>query len=295
MMCTFSSKAWLGVILLAAPFLSIHTYAAEQVFVFEQGLNGYEGMEDNSIFEESENSGGGTAGIFAGTTAQIRVRRALLWANLSSIPAGATVTSVTLEMTVDRSGLNSGESPFTIHRLLKDWGEGDVEPSGEGGFGAPAEAGDATWTYNFFNTSEWDTAGGDFTATASATANAGQTGSTATWTSETMAADVQGWIDDPASNFGWLIKSDQEGAAGVVKKFFSSEAADNRPRLTIVVNVPPAPGADINGDSAFDAVDVQLAINAALDIDIGGLDADVDNNGAVDAVDVQLVINAALE
>ena len=51
---------------------------------------------------------------------------------------------------------------------------------------------------------------------------------------------------------------------------------------------------DINGDSAVNATDVQLVINAALGLSIGGLDADIDNSGDVDATDVQLVINAAL-
>jgi hypothetical protein len=54
------------------------------------------------------------------------------------------------------------------------------------------------------------------------------------------------------------------------------------------------PPADIDADGNIDAVDVQLVINGALGIDIGGLDADVDDNSDVDAVDVQLVINAAL-
>lgn len=56
---------------------------------------------------------------------------------------------------------------------------------------------------------------------------------------------------------------------------------------------PLIPG-DINGDGKVDAVDVQLVINAALDIDIEGLDADVNGDSEVNAVDVQLVINAAL-
>lgn len=56
---------------------------------------------------------------------------------------------------------------------------------------------------------------------------------------------------------------------------------------------PLIPG-DINRDGKVDAVDVQLVINAVLDIDIEGLDADVNDDGEVNAVDVQLVINAAL-
>ena len=51
---------------------------------------------------------------------------------------------------------------------------------------------------------------------------------------------------------------------------------------------------DISADRAVDAVDVQLVINAALDLDIGDLNADINVDALVNAVDVQLVINAAL-
>ncbi|MBI5091967.1 MAG: hypothetical protein HZB26_05925 [Candidatus Hydrogenedentes bacterium] len=75
-----------------------------------------------------------------------------------------------------------------------------------------------------------------------------------------------------------LVVTDSEAHAG---------APDT---VTIFVKRP----SDINGDQAFNAVDVQLVINAALGLDIGGLDADVDGNADVNAVDVQTVTNAAL-
>lgn len=51
---------------------------------------------------------------------------------------------------------------------------------------------------------------------------------------------------------------------------------------------------DIDQSGQVNAIDVQLVINGALGIDIGGLDADVNADAAVNAIDVQLVINAAL-
>ena len=50
---------------------------------------------------------------------------------------------------------------------------------------------------------------------------------------------------------------------------------------------------DIDGDGSVDAADVQLAINAALGLDISG-DADMDHNGKVNAVEIQAIINEAL-
>jgi hypothetical protein len=50
---------------------------------------------------------------------------------------------------------------------------------------------------------------------------------------------------------------------------------------------------DINQDGAFNAVDVQLVINAVLGISVE-FDCDVNRDGAVNAVDVQQTINAVL-
>ncbi len=51
--------------------------------------------------------------------------------------------------------------------------------------------------------------------------------------------------------------------------------------------------ADIDCDQAINAIDVQLAVNAALGLDTG-FNCDINNDGAMNATDVQLVINAAL-
>ncbi|HOF41757.1 MAG TPA: dockerin type I domain-containing protein, partial [Candidatus Hydrogenedentes bacterium] len=50
---------------------------------------------------------------------------------------------------------------------------------------------------------------------------------------------------------------------------------------------------DVDGNGKVNAVDVQLVINAVLDL-IKLPTADINRNGAINAVDVQLVINAAL-
>lgn len=70
--------------------------------------------------------------------------------------------------------------------------------------------------------------------------------------------------------------------------------ANNALTRVFDVSVPAFHTCDIDRDGDVDAVDVQLVINAALSLDIGGFDADVDDLNGVSAVDVQMVINAAL-
>jgi hypothetical protein len=229
---------------LAVFFLtSLPAMGANQLFVFEQGVNGYSGFDDTTIFSELTNSGGGTDGTFSGTNNQLDERRALIRADLSNIPAGSTILSVQLQMTVEMSGANFGNINYALHPVTSDWGEGTVVGLSAGGFGGPANTGDATWVSNFHNVSTWLAAGGDFSVTASATAPAGLADTSVTWNSAGMATDVQQWLDTPATNHGWMLISALEGTKQRIKKFKSSEATSGKPVLIILVQLPPGPPA----------------------------------------------------
>ena len=53
---------------------------------------------------------------------------------------------------------------------------------------------------------------------------------------EALVADVQGWLDDPATNRGWIVIG-VEGVRKTSKRLFSREHDDpaERPRLTIEI------------------------------------------------------------
>lgn len=187
-------------------------------------------IKDNTIYEEGDLSNG-AGDLFAGVTGQtVQSRRALLAFDIAgNIPAGATVTSAQLTLQVIKT--TSGPQPFTIHRLLADWGEGT---SVDNGRGAAATPGDATWTSRFFNTERWSSAGGDFVADASATQDIGSSGEAFNWGSTPqMVADVQAWLMAPGANFGWLVQGN-ETTARTTKRFASREAEDAlRPKLVV--------------------------------------------------------------
>lgn len=227
---------------LVALLLTVATTTSAETYRFEQGADGYTGFRDTTLFQDlPSNAGGGIDGIFSGTIRTSFLRRALISADLSSIPADAVVTSARLEMVVERSGGNFGDIAYGLHRLQRAWGEGEaLIPSDPGGLGAPAAAGDATWGDAFFTQEPWTTPGGDFESTASATTNAGQQGSAAIWEGPGLTADVQAWVSNPASNFGWIIITPDEGIIQRVKKFSSSEALVNRPVLIVETQDPPS-------------------------------------------------------
>ena len=193
-------------------------------------------VKDNTLIEHVSGavSNGAGPAFFAGRIGQGGRRRAVLAFKVGdSIPAGSTIQAVTL--TLNMSATMAGPFGVSAHALTQDWGEGTSNAGG--GVGAPSTPGDATWIHTFFSTSFWTSAGGDFAANASATTTVAGVGSY-TWSSPGMVADVQGWLDDPSTDFGWILVGD-ESTFPTVKRFDSREAAASvRPNLKIDYGVP---------------------------------------------------------
>ncbi len=198
---------------------------------------------DSSIFSEGVLSNGGGVYLFTGLTVVGTERRALLAYDLSAIPSGSTVQSVSLDVTVSRT--ISQTITVRMHRLLASWGEGTVDADGQEGTGAPAEAGDATWLQRRLGGDAWINPGGDFVPTESARTGLRVNG-TYTYSSGTLAEDVQLWLDDPSQNHGWILIANAAAGFGSAKRLNSRENADaaTRPLLTVTFSGPvaaPAP------------------------------------------------------
>jgi hypothetical protein len=175
--------------------------------------------------------------FFAGETGMGDLRRGVLAFDIvGNVPAGSTILGVTLSLNMSRTASNTART-VELHKLLADWGEGTSLASGDEGQGAPATPNDATWRHRFFDTIFWTTEGGDFSAAVSASQSVGPLG-VYTWSSSQMRADVQSWLDDPPSNFGWLVLGDESEIA-TAKRFDTRESA-SPPVLTIQFR-PPGP------------------------------------------------------
>ncbi len=189
--------------------------------------------KDNTLYEydpaEGDHSNGAGFHFFAGENGMGELRRGVLAFDVAgSIPPGSTITAVSLSMNMSMTP--TGAVTVELHKVLADWGEGTSHaPMGEGD-GAPATPNDATWRHRFFDSVFWTTQGGDFSATVSASQSVDVIGQY-TWNSAQMVADVQSWLNNPASNFGWLVLGD-ETAIATAKRFDTRESA-SPPVLTI--------------------------------------------------------------
>ncbi|HSH39164.1 MAG TPA: PQQ-dependent sugar dehydrogenase [Chthoniobacterales bacterium] len=200
--------------------------------------------KDNTLYEDAggQVSNGQGIYLFTGKTGfrgGSELRRGLVAFDLTSIPANATVTAVTFAM-FDSSFIAKAVN-ISLHKVARDWGEGPSNAGSPGGSGTQAQRDDATWLHNFFDTSRWAAAGGDFSSSSSATTAVNGTNRIYEWSGGGLVADVQSWITNPDTNFGWVIVGDEVNASNA-QRFNTRENASNPPRLTVTYTVAtPSP------------------------------------------------------
>lgn len=190
-------------------------------------------MRDNTLFQDANGDTSNGAGpvLFAGNNGQGLARRALLRFDVAdAVPPDAVIDSVVLTLRVSNAP-NPIARGFTLHRMLRDWGEASSYTTG--GAGAPAADGDATWRYAFYPTQPWSMPGGDIDAVPSAALALGGPGVYA-WRGADLAADVRAWRSKPATNHGWMLRG-EESEVNTARRFESRETVEpaDRPALTI--------------------------------------------------------------
>lgn len=213
--------------------------------------------QDGTIYSNhvERGSGGGNA-LIVGTNGRDDPRRALITFDVAShVPAGAIIQDVKLTMVMGQLPTEPEEiSTVELHRLTTSWGEGTTQQQnppndsfGGMGQGAPAHAGDVTWIARFWGASPtpWTTPGGDFAAAVSGSAAIGLPIDVPySWESTAaMVGDVQDWLDNPASNNGWILKNVDETSMSTFRVFYSRQTATAalRPQLSITYQVVPEP------------------------------------------------------
>lgn len=203
---------------------------------------------DTSIYESTSNSNGAGVYLYSGRTGGMggeSRRRALLRFDLSSLPQFTDFTGASVVLHHNLGG--AAPTTLSLHRVLADWGQAGSNAGTPGGQGAPAQIGDATWFHRFHNTQTWSSNGGDFTPGASATLAIPNLPDGVplprTWAGAGLLADLQSWIDTPASNFGWILIGDESGTP-TAQRFESRESTTAggtlRPRLEVSLLAAPS-------------------------------------------------------
>jgi hypothetical protein len=224
-------------------------------------------VQDATLFGGSDatnNASGSVPGMFVGTDGQGNAKRGLIEFDIAdNIPAGSTITAVSLTMTVGQvagsgggGGSGSGGSyTISLFNESQAWSP-STNVAGSGSFGgtghgAAAHTGDVTWNDAAYPSTAWNVAaGGNWTTSLTdlADASVGATsGASYTWSSQGLVASVQSWLDTPSTNFGWLIKNADETDATDFRAFWGPQGAANAgnaalaPELTVTYTPLPEP------------------------------------------------------
>ena len=199
-------------------------------------------VADTTLYEASPNNNLGDGDTF---TAGLRPKggrtRALIEFDLTGLPANIQVTSATLKLTVvNTPPTGPVNSTFALHHATASWGEGN-NTSRYGG--APADPGESSWNRRFAGGVSWANPGGDFLGAISSSAFISGNGSYFFASTAGLVSDVQGWHDNPAGNFGWLLSSQAESSSRSIRRFGSRESGANSPSLIVEFTVVPEPSA----------------------------------------------------
>jgi hypothetical protein len=223
--------------------------------------------QDNTLYESASGSLSNGAGpfFFSGVTNQGQLRRGLLHFNLQGLamPLGSVIDSVHVKLWCDK---NSSVVDLSLHRADQLWGEGSSATSTQHGKGTAATNGDATWTDAIFGATvpaPWNTPGGDFSTSASATSSVAANNASYTWSSAQLTSDVLDMMSNPNTNFGWLLKADDESVVGTAKRFNTKEnnnsGAAHAPLLIVYSSV-------FFGHEEINTTDFELYPNPGKDL-----------------------------
>ena len=135
-------------------------------------------------------------------------KRSFVVFDLSSIPAGSTISSATLDLCA--IAVPATTRTYQVERVAVAWTESGVTWSSQ-----PAVA-----------------------ATGSATTTTPSVAGCMSWTATT---DVQDWINGVASNFGWRVRDSSEGTGPALTTFRAREdvgVPSEQPKLTVTYTPP---------------------------------------------------------
>lgn len=207
--------------------------ADSTIFSPVQGGTSYDAVSD------------GGPSVWVSTTAGDVVRRGLLRFDLSGIPPGSRINSAELKLTQLRA--RAGHV-ITVHKVLASW-QAAASTAGSFGQGADALPGDVTWSHRSYPTQPWAQRGGDHVAQASTSVDVSATSTfTFTWPSTPQfVADVQSWVDQPASNHGLILIGDEVNSQSA-KRFAGAEFDDAEVVPMLVVDWTPPEPTQADGD-----------------------------------------------
>ena len=196
-------------------------------------------VKDNTLYQLNTGSLSNAQGsLFVGVTNQFLIRRAVVQFNFDGLSVDISkVDSVKLRLSPAMFSPGSTDMTMHIHALGKEWGEGSSLAPAPGGNGAVSTIDDATWIHAKYPDDHWATPGGDFNATRLSDFNVRIVDQVVmSRHTEAFIDMMESWILNPETNFGIIVKNEDEATPQQAVRFASRETATSpasRPALVI--------------------------------------------------------------
>jgi len=184
----------------------VHTNSSRASTTLQLG-NGATG-KDAFIDQTNSNTNYGSAtSLYVRSYKDNNNSRTLVEIDITGLPAGAVITSASLQLYKYAGSTNS--RTYDVYRITADWQENLVKWSNQ-----PAIAGTATSSTSVGNNNAWYS-----------------------WD---VTADVQAFVAATYTNYGWLIRDNGENNNNLRHSYFYSKESSsaNKPKLVIDYNLP---------------------------------------------------------
>ena len=257
----------------------VGTVAADQVTLDAVKDSGFFAAVDNGEILPTPNNFGGHTHVPVASANNERLNRGVFEFDLSSIPSGVTITSVSFNFEVTLQGGPNGEAAvdFALHRVTAAWDEG----TGASNIGDP-EGGPVSWIMRTA-ADPWTTLGGDFDPTEVGIVFVDGPANYSISTSALVDV-IQDMVDGTEANNGFLLKGAPEGVLGSAARVTTREGG-NAAKLVVSFTDENFLLGDVNMDGMVNLLDVAPFV----DILVGGgfsCEADANQDGVVDLLDV---------
>jgi hypothetical protein len=207
--------------------LGLATISSAAIVSFRDGVSGYTGTADTTLFgDQPANNNGTSANMFlgAGTTSSVTGPRQILMrfdsifgTNPGQIPPGSTINSATVE--IWRGNQGGFDGSIRIYDLVTPFGE-------------------TTSTYNSFVGGVDIGTDTDPAATDPAAKTLSSSVPSALFN---VTSSLVGWSTTPTDNLGWAILTPGTGFLHVNSSNAVSPTVGNTPILTVDFTAPPVP------------------------------------------------------
>jgi hypothetical protein len=247
--------------------------------VLQTGLNNYNGTRDTYIMGDS------TSQYYWNERMTIcgyydfgpgNVMRGLVRFDLSGqVPPGVTLTSAKLWMYSYNVAQTKGSAGYyNVHPITQDWTDTECH-----------------WTLAKAGVN-WTTPGGTFAPTPDAQAPKKAPTAVPDWYNWNVTARVQSWLAGTSTNYGWIIKCDDENRHNQDYLYqYDTANASFRPKL-VLSDIVTAVVGDVNGDTHVDVSDL-LFVAAAWGAPLGDPDynplCDFNGDNVIDVSDLLLM------